>query len=195
LSGGRRWRGRHRRLRVDVQCGLLTIHARRVDVVRDRGRKRGGGHLVGSHGRWKRPRLRTTPEMRPGGAMTKSRVAYIPGWSTCAASLVPGWCSCQPPRAPSLTGAAAVSAWFTPIPRVRTRAAEGELGFHADGDEMQNHPVRQRGVAPPLKGPSGPAHSRVGPRRVYHPLREEGVEGGGTGLFSTSRTRCRQFLS
>jgi hypothetical protein len=30
---------------------------------------------------------------------------------------------------------------------------------------------------------------------VYHRFREEGVEGGGTGLFSISRTWCRQFLS
>jgi hypothetical protein len=29
---------------------------------------------------------------------------------------------------------------------------------------------------------------------LYYPLREEGVEGGGTGLLSTSRSWCRPFL-
>jgi hypothetical protein len=35
--------------------------------------------------------------------------------------------------------------------------------------------------------PSEPAHGS-GPREFDHPLREEGVEGGETGLFSTSTT-------
>jgi hypothetical protein len=42
--------------------------------------------------------------------------------------------------------------------------------------------------APPLleRAPTGPAHGS-GPREFDHPLREKGVEGGETGLFSTSR--------
>jgi hypothetical protein len=44
--------------------------------------------------------------------------------------------------------------------------------------------------APPLleRTPSGTAHGS-GPREFDHPLREKGVEGGETGLFSTYRTQ------
>ena len=49
------------------------------------------------------------------------------------------------------------------------------------------------------RAPTGPAHGS-GPREFDHPLREEGVEGGETGLFSTKRpwwcrrSSCFQLL-